>query len=321
MNVYTLDPKVEVARDYSGAIVLIPNDRRSVVRLSSVHSDVIERLKNGVSFSTDNDNGNFSYKEFCELINELDRYELLEGRRRSSNRGLYHFPSLIKYINTLAAICSWPLRKVIPVSKLSLFYWMIMFLTFFGLISLWIHTNGKLFSYAFGSSWWIGYLSYILVFPLLHEFGHAFAANSFGFKAERIGIDIRSPLQWRPFIGFNRLLLTDNADARFWIPTAGVLTNSILALTSSIILVKSDPDNYLYAAFGTFTIFMHLRIIIDAGIGKHTDATKSLQLIRSHVSRCNYILYSSFVRFIFYISVVSFLLLIVISIKYKIGEF
>ena len=101
---------------------------------------------------------------------------------------------------------------------------------------------------------------------------------------------------------------------------AGVLTNLLMALVATLGLLFLHPDAMMYSALGTLVILLHLRVIIDGGTNKHTDASKALAISKELCSSKSYQVKKIAVRGFHFLFIAATILIAILSMKHLLGE-
>ena len=319
-ELYYLDPSVEVLYDDKGRIILLPNDRRNVLRVASVNIDIIELIKTGVNkqyiqqIKDDIEKESSFALRFRKIFATLENNELLNNARKNYNRGLYRYRGLTKVFDGLAKLITFPISRLLS-SSLTSFLFLTIFLVILSYhVYYWYQLRGLLFTGLATPYWLLAIAFNLLIYPFIHEFWHALAARSFGFKVSSVGIDYKSIRHYRPFIEVKKLMLISDPHPKVWVPLFGVMANMLMALFTIIIFVNSDESSLLSGVSGVLILILYLRILIDSSFRKSTDASKALDAAEeSYKPSVTYWSWKLLIRGVYFLFLVATIVMLVLS--------
>ena len=325
-ELYYLDPTVEVLHDDQSRIILLPNDRRNVLRVAAVNMDIIELIKAGVNKQYIQKIKDDVKKEspfalrFRKIFATLENNELLNNSRKNYNRGLYRFKGLTNTFDLLAKLITYPIYRLLS-SSLTSFLFLIIFI---GILSYhiyyWYQLKGLLFIGLATPYWWLAILFYLFVYPFIHEFWHALAARSFGFRISSVGIDYQNIRHYRPFIEVKKLMLISDPHPKIWVPLFGVMANMLMALLAIIIFINSDKNSLMSGVSGVSVLILYWRVLVDAGLKTSTDATKALIAAEELYEPVIYWIWKSLIRGIYFLFLIATIIMLVLSLGHYISD-
>jgi len=316
MSVVILDPTVEIHKDDQGAIVLIPDDDRQPLRLH--HSDqlLVLHLQKGINISDSDLGKKLDTKRLNYLITELNKWGLIAGRNNRHSQEILSSELVTKVYDALANILSWPFNATFNAKQLNFVYWLILISSLAVNISLLLLSKGTLFSAAASKEWIYGTVIYLMTFPVIHEFCHAFVARSFNYPVSKVGIQLLGGLSLRPFTEVKKLMLSSSLPPQFWIPMAGVLGNILLANFAGLMLYHAEAGSSLSGILGVVTLMFNWRVLVDGGFNRESDASKALSRYSERVTGKSSPIKAIFVRGFYFIHLVSFVMTILFSSRY-----
>jgi hypothetical protein len=316
MSTIILDPDVEVAMDDKGRVVLIPDDRRKPVRLPGSDLALVELIQAGIDRQALADVDEATKQKLLRLIHDLEKFELLKGTRRSSNKGYHPFPELASYVDQLAKVCVFPFTALIPSAWLGGLMWLILTSVIGANLVLMVVSEGQLFAGAFSQYWYIALLLHLACFAVIHEFCHALVARLFDFSVSKVGYEYLGFVSFRPFTEIKTLMLSSDPQAHFWIPMAGVIGNMSLALAAGLLAYFAQSGSLGQGVWGLLAVFAYWRVLVDAGFRSITDASKALTAVKGLLNDSTVRNHVYMVRGIYLVYLVSFCLTIMLSLRF-----
>ncbi len=286
-----LDKNLDVLHDDRGRLVILPRDHRRPIRLSGGDAPLVSIIQKG-NFSLDDRGSEPSLTEgertrLLAIVNRLDQQGLLLGRGRPPESRTIRLKLLTRIYDASASCLVAPLTglsikrrgQILTLATLSILV---------GLIALWGYAEGRIFIGLATSTWWLGIIVYLLAFPVIHEFSHAFVARLFGLEVTSVGLQHRGGFSWSPFVEARYAVLSSDPIIRLWVPLAGVVCNLLLALLMGLWLLVLPPNSPLHGMVAILLVFMHARVLIDGGFGMKADASQALQAVKEFGSPKDY---------------------------------
>lgn len=277
-----LDPDVEVVDDDKGRIVLLPRDNRDPVRLAAHDRPLVEHLCEG-TFDMEGRGAGIRLSDcqrgrFSAIAVALDRAGLLAGRSVPPSCRIVRFPALARAFDAVAASLTRPLVALLPVRARGVLLQTLSAGTVLALAALWCANGGRMFAEVLTPYWWVGVVLFLVVFPPVHEFSHALAGRLFGLSVTAVGAQSRGGLSWSPFVEVRRAVLSSDPVVRIWIPLVGVVCNLLLTLLASLWIWSATPGSAVAGIASVVVALLHVRVLIDGGLGSRSDASQALHI-------------------------------------------
>jgi hypothetical protein len=279
-----LDPAVDVCDDDAGRIVLLPRDDRSPVRLPREDASFVAHLQrgeldiNGRGVHVNLDGAEL--RRFAMIVRSLDQQGLLDGHARARGPRIVRWNRLTLAFDRAAQVLTTPFVHGFGARMRHLMLLSFTVAIVLSLVLLWWKSGGRLFAGALTAQWWAGVGVFLILFPIVHEFSHAWVARLFGLQVTGVGAQHAGGMHWSPFVEVRRAVLSSDPAVRIWIPLAGVLCNLCLALVFGALFMGSDQGSWSHGIAGVALLMAHARVLIDAGYGIRTDATQALRAAR-----------------------------------------
>lgn len=281
---HQLDASVEISTDDRGRIVLLPDDDRLPVRVPASDRHLLDILRNGTGPSVDAPAGGDLNEQdrarLSRLIMALDQAGMLAGRPVRPHARRMEFPSLTTAYDRVAHALASPITGWLSIPARGAVLGALALGTLAALGTLWWVSRARMFEAVVTPHWWLGIAAFLIVFPFVHEFSHAFASRLFGLQVSAVGVQSQNGLNWAPFVEVRRAVLSSDPVLRIWIPLAGVLCNLLLTLVASIGVLLAEPGSMGAGVAGTLLVLFHCRVLIDGGPGQNTDASQALRAAR-----------------------------------------